>query len=124
MGVLLLIGLNYNPTAMTSLGYKPSTIAMWLSSAIPVVIIDLILLVLPLPMIWKLRIKRSRDFAVLGVFILCYRQVNSLRVSMFLPQTKTQCSYEVNVTRPTSAVLQDSQPSKNVVYVQRDISVS
>jgi hypothetical protein len=72
MGSVLLVSFNYNPKSQTSTGYRPSTVAMWLSSAVPGVLIDLVLLILPLPMIWKLRINRGRKIAVLGVFVCGY----------------------------------------------------
>jgi hypothetical protein len=45
---------------------------LWLGSAIPSVIIDVIILVLPLPLIWKLRLKKSRKILVSGVFVCGY----------------------------------------------------
>lgn len=72
MGFMLLISFNFNPTAQASPGHRASTMSLWLSSAIVGVTIDLILLILPLPIIWKLSMKRSRKLAVLGVFICGY----------------------------------------------------
>jgi magnesium-transporting ATPase (P-type) len=72
LGSLLMVGLNSNPRAMLSRNYKLSTNAMWLIGAISSVVIDIILLVLPIPKICKLRIQRSRKFAVLGAFICGY----------------------------------------------------
>ncbi|KAF1994671.1 hypothetical protein P154DRAFT_539418 [Amniculicola lignicola CBS 123094] len=72
MGTVYLVTYNSNPTALTAPGYRPGTMTMWLSTAIPSVVIDLILLVLPLPTVWALNIKRSRKVAVIGIFICGY----------------------------------------------------
>jgi hypothetical protein len=60
---------NWVPTAP---GYCGSTEALWLGSAIPSVLIDLIILILPLPMLWGLRLRLSRKILICGVFICGY----------------------------------------------------
>lgn len=49
-----------------------SIIDSWLSSAILSVVIDLILLLLPLPMLWRLQMKRSRRILIMAVFACGY----------------------------------------------------
>ena len=44
----------------------------FLGTTITNVIIDVIILVLPLPVLWKLHVKRSRKLALTGVFICGY----------------------------------------------------
>ena len=44
----------------------------WLSSAIPTTLIDLYVIILPLPMLWKLQLKPSRKFLVTCVFLCGY----------------------------------------------------
>ncbi len=48
------------------------TSALWIGSAIPSVAIDLIILLLPLPKIWTLKIGPAKKAGVLLVFILGY----------------------------------------------------
>ncbi|KAF2865016.1 hypothetical protein BDV95DRAFT_531823, partial [Massariosphaeria phaeospora] len=48
------------------------TSALWTGSAIPSVVIDLIILILPVPKIWNLRISRTRKSGIMVVFILGY----------------------------------------------------
>ena len=59
----------WNPTVDGSCG---DTGGLWLGSAIPSVIIDAIILALPMPMLWRLKLKRSRKILVTGVFICGY----------------------------------------------------
>ena len=49
--------------------------ALWLGSAIPSVVIDLILLILPLPTLWRLQMKRSRKILIVTVFGFAYWSV-------------------------------------------------
>ncbi|CAL8578613.1 hypothetical protein XPA_004382 [Xanthoria parietina] len=46
--------------------------ALWLGTAIPSVGIDLILLLLPLPMLWRLQMDRSRRILIMTVFAFGY----------------------------------------------------
>ncbi|KAL8949409.1 MAG: hypothetical protein Q9222_004478 [Ikaeria aurantiellina] len=50
---------------------KPNS-ALWLGSAIPSVVIDLILLLLPLPMLWRLQMKKQRRILIMTVFAFGY----------------------------------------------------
>ena len=56
-------------------GYCHPNTEAWLASAIPSVVIDLILLLLPLPMLWRLQMKKSRKFLIMAVFICGYWSV-------------------------------------------------
>lgn len=49
----------------------PNTV-LWLASAIPSVVIDLILLLLPLPMLWRLQMKKFRRILIMTVFACGY----------------------------------------------------
>ena len=49
----------------------PNTV-LWLTSAIPSVIIDLILLLLPLPLLWRLQMKKSHRILIMTVFACGY----------------------------------------------------
>jgi hypothetical protein len=44
----------------------------WLASAIPSAFIDFIILLLPMPMLWKLQMKRSQKILLTGVFACGY----------------------------------------------------
>ncbi|KAL9640598.1 MAG: hypothetical protein Q9204_000654 [Flavoplaca sp. TL-2023a] len=46
--------------------------ALWLGSAIPSVGIDLILLLLPLPMLWRLQMSKNRRILIMSVFAFGY----------------------------------------------------
>ena len=46
---------------------------LWLSSTISSVVIDLILLLLPLPMLWRLQMKRPKRILIMAVFAFGYR---------------------------------------------------
>ncbi|KAI9035838.1 Major Facilitator Superfamily protein [Aspergillus affinis] len=59
----------WNPTLP---GHCGTTSALWLGSAIPSVIIDLIILLLPLPKIWTLQMTTTRKMAIIGVFVIGY----------------------------------------------------
>ncbi|OJJ67582.1 hypothetical protein ASPBRDRAFT_47637 [Aspergillus brasiliensis CBS 101740] len=63
------IEMGWNPTLP---GHCGTTSALWLGSAIPSVIIDLIILLLPLPKIWTLQMTTSRKIAIIGVFVVGY----------------------------------------------------
>jgi len=45
---------------------------MYIGSAVPSVVIDLYILLLPLPIIWTLSMKLSRKLLVIGVFLCGY----------------------------------------------------
>lgn len=45
---------------------------LWLGNGLPNLIIDVIILVLPLPMLWKLQMKTVRRLQISGVFICGY----------------------------------------------------
>ncbi|KAJ5526482.1 hypothetical protein N7494_013132 [Penicillium frequentans] len=53
-------------------GHCGTTLHLWLGSAIPSVIIDLIILLLPLPKIWSLKMTTRRKVAIIGVFVIGY----------------------------------------------------
>jgi len=72
---------NYNPTLPGKCG---TTNSLWLGSAVPSVIIDLVLLTLPLPMIWRLRLDRGRKIALLIIFIISYLYVMVLFCEKFM----------------------------------------
>ena len=59
----------WNPTLP---GHCGSTAALWLGSAVPSVVIDFIILILPLPMIWSLKMSMNRKAAITAVFICGY----------------------------------------------------
>jgi hypothetical protein len=58
-------------------GTCANTGGLWLGSAIPSVIIDLVILVLPLLMLWRLKTKKSRKLLTIGIFICGYWHVLS-----------------------------------------------
>lgn len=45
---------------------------LWLGNGLPNLIIDVIILVLPLPMLWKLQMKTTRRIQISGVFVCGY----------------------------------------------------
>ncbi|KAI0415233.1 hypothetical protein F5X98DRAFT_229272 [Xylaria grammica] len=49
-----------------------STTALFIGSAVPSVVIDLIILILPLPKIWGLQTGRARKFGILIIFVFGY----------------------------------------------------
>lgn len=49
-----------------------STNALWLGSAVPSVVIDLVILLLPLPRIWGLQMSRAKKGGITLVFLLGY----------------------------------------------------
>ena len=53
-------------------GHCQDTQTLWLGSAISSVIIDLMILVMPMPMLWKLQLKLSRKIFITGVLICGY----------------------------------------------------
>lgn len=53
-------------------GYCRSADALYIGSAVPSVVIDLYILLLPLPIIWRLTMKLSRKILVAGVFLSGY----------------------------------------------------
>lgn len=46
--------------------------ALWLGSGIPSLLIDVLILLLPLPMLWRLQMKLSRKLLLVGVFACGY----------------------------------------------------
>ena len=56
----------------TTPGHCHPNAVLWLASAIPSVIIDLILLLLPLPMLWQLQMRKSRKILIMTVFVCGY----------------------------------------------------
>jgi len=63
------IAKNWNPMLDGTCG---ETTALWYGSAIPSVIIDLIILLLPLPKIWGLQTSRARKGGIIAIFLLGY----------------------------------------------------
>ncbi|KAF6239402.1 hypothetical protein HO173_002664 [Letharia columbiana] len=53
-------------------GHCINTYDWWMSSAISSVIIDLIILLIPLPILWKLQLPPLRKYLLLGVFVCGY----------------------------------------------------
>ena len=53
-------------------GHCVAITTLWLSGAIPSVIVDFVLLVLPLPMLWRLKMKRSSRILIMAVFASGY----------------------------------------------------
>lgn len=53
-------------------GHCLNTGRFWMGSGITSLIIDIIILVMPLPMLWKLHMKTIRKIQILGVFICGY----------------------------------------------------
>jgi hypothetical protein len=63
------IAKSWNPTLD---GHCGSTPGLWLGSAIPSVAIDLIILLLPLPMIWSLKMSTARKSGITAIFVCGY----------------------------------------------------
>lgn len=72
LGVLLCSPIEKQWKPSTPGHCHPNTV-LWLSSAIPSVGIDLILLLLPLPMLWRLQMAKSRKILIMTVFACGYR---------------------------------------------------
>ncbi|KAH7305258.1 hypothetical protein B0I35DRAFT_114363 [Stachybotrys elegans] len=70
---------HWDPTGPGRCG---STDALYIGSAIPGVVIDLIILTLPLPKIWHIHASRSRRIAVTLVFVLGYWYVSALLAAL------------------------------------------
>jgi hypothetical protein len=60
---------NYDPLLP---GWCDNSSATWMGATIPSVIIDLILLVLPLPIIWRLRLNSGPKFTLISIFVFGY----------------------------------------------------
>ena len=45
---------------------------MWLASVIPSIVIDFVILLLPLPLLWNLQMKRNRKILITGMFVCGY----------------------------------------------------
>ena len=69
----------WNPTVAGNCG---DTGGLWLGSAIPSVIIDVIILALPMPMLWRLKLMRSRKILITGVFVCGYWSDSPLRTNI------------------------------------------
>jgi hypothetical protein len=69
------IAKSWNPTLE---GHCGSTPGLWLGSAIPSVAIDLIILLLPLPMIWSLKMNKARKLGIMAIFVCGYWYVQQL----------------------------------------------
>jgi hypothetical protein len=63
------IAKSWNPTLEGKCGSTPG---LWLGSAIPSVVIDLIILLLPLPMIWSLKMSTARKSGITAIFVCGY----------------------------------------------------
>ncbi|KAI1828364.1 hypothetical protein F4861DRAFT_535326 [Xylaria intraflava] len=63
---------NWNPTEQ---GYCGPMSSLYLGSALPSVVIDLVILLLPVPMIWGLQASRERRVGITVVFIFGYLSV-------------------------------------------------
>lgn len=63
------IAKGWNPALPGTCG---DTKALWVGSAIPSVVIDLIILLLPMPMIWGLQMNQVKKIAITIVFFLGY----------------------------------------------------
>ena len=53
-------------------GTCSNTDALWLGSGVPSLLIDLVILIMPVPMLWRLRMKKNRKWLIMGVFICGY----------------------------------------------------
>ncbi|KAF2740099.1 hypothetical protein EJ04DRAFT_572412 [Polyplosphaeria fusca] len=63
---------NCSPEAQLKGGYGANIAKIWLAGAVCSVLVDLVLLLLPLPVIWKLRIGTKRKIAIFCIFISGY----------------------------------------------------
>lgn len=59
-----------NPHSVTT--GQGDIFAVWLSAAVSSVVMDLILMLLPMPMIWGLKVKMSRKIAIICIFFFGY----------------------------------------------------
>jgi len=75
IGNILTITFNLSPRAQLGGTFREDTARIWLGNAIPGAIVDLLLLLLPMPMIWKLRVDRGRKLAIACIFVCGYRYV-------------------------------------------------
>lgn len=69
------IAKSWNPLLEGTCGSTPG---LWLGSAIPSVVIDLIILLLPLPMIWSLKMSTARKSGITAIFVCGYWCVQQL----------------------------------------------
>ncbi|KAF2649244.1 hypothetical protein K491DRAFT_721822 [Lophiostoma macrostomum CBS 122681] len=60
---------NYDPLLP---GWCEKSSTTWMGATIPSVVIDLILLVLPLPIIWRLRVDSGPKFTLISIFVFGY----------------------------------------------------
>ena len=59
-------------------GECPSQAAGYVISAIWDAILDIVILVMPVPVLWKLQMQPSRKWLLMGVFLISYRYVRFL----------------------------------------------
>lgn len=64
-------------------GHCFSQWAWFLATAIPSTLIDLCILLMPLPMLWRLQVSKTRKVMIIGVFLCGYRYGDV--VSLTLP---------------------------------------
>ncbi|KAI1751883.1 hypothetical protein F4782DRAFT_503490 [Xylaria castorea] len=68
-----------NPIEKNWIPWTPGTCrqmnTLYLASAVPSVLIDLVILILPIPKIWRLQASVSRKFAIILIFVLGYSVV-------------------------------------------------
>lgn len=76
IGILLSVTFMCNPIQkawdVTLPGTCLNTGELWMGSGLTSLIIDVIILVMPLPMLWKLQIKTMRRIQISGVFVCGY----------------------------------------------------
>ena len=60
----------WNPTLEGNCGISPGN--LWLGTVIGSIVVDLLILILPLPMLWRLQMKLQKKVLVIGVFICAY----------------------------------------------------
>lgn len=76
VGILISVTFMCNPIQKAWDVFLPGTCLntgrLWLGSGLVSLIIDVIILVMPLPMLWKLKMKTIRRIQISGVFICGY----------------------------------------------------
>ena len=50
-------------------GHCINVVKLWLGNAIPNIVTDLVIIVIPLPLVWNLQMRRSQKIAVCGIFL-------------------------------------------------------
>ena len=76
VGTLFTITFTLSPHAQANSASRPSIANVWLGNAVPSVSMDFILLIFPIPIIWKLRVGQWKKLAIIFVFFCGYRQVS------------------------------------------------